>query len=35
MITAVINAMNAAHKKNPSKQMPAMPKAVQRELQLD
>lgn len=35
MITAVINAMNAAHKKNPAKQMPAMPKAVQSELQLD
>lgn len=35
MITAVINAINAAQKKNPSKKMPAMPKAVQRELQLD
>lgn len=35
MITAVINAINAAQKKNPSKKMPSMPKAVQRELQLD
>lgn len=35
MITAVINAINAAQKKNPTKKMPAMPKAVQRELQLD
>ena len=35
MITAVINAINAAQKKTPTKKMPAMPKAVQRELQLD
>ena len=35
MITAVINAINAARKKNPTRKMPTVPREVQRELPLE
>lgn len=35
IITTVINTINAARKKNPSKKMPEVPRAVQKELPLD